>query len=213
MPSSGKAIVAVGLFAILLLTAAVAAIHSPAESKALAANRTDEVRPTALVSTEQPRNEASQMPLLFRAQAGEVSASKTAAAYEIPWQSVNAGGDDMSSTNYQMSSSAGQSCIGYTSGGSYSMGTGYWYGVETITSENNCGSPFGDVNCDAAVNPVDVVYMVNYVYKNQDARCYPGGWNCPYDIGDVDCNGAVNPIDVVYYVNYVYKNQDAFCSP
>jgi len=76
-----------------------------------------------------------------------------------------------------------------------------------------CGNPVGDVNCDAAVNPVDVVYMVNYVYKNQDARCYPAGWDCPYDLGDVDCNGGVNPVDVVYFVNYVYKNQNAFCDP
>jgi len=76
-----------------------------------------------------------------------------------------------------------------------------------------CGTPVGDANCDAAMNPVDVVYMVNFVYKNQDARCYPPGWNCPYDLGDVDCSGGVNPVDVVYYVNKVYKNQDAFCNP
>jgi len=135
-------------------------------------------------------------------------------AYDIPWQSINAGGDDMSSTNYQMLSSVGQSVIGYTSSTNYEHGIGYWYGMETGGGGDCfCGDPVGDVNCDAALNPVDVVYMVNFVYKNLDARCIPTGWDCPYNIGDVNCDTAVNPVDVVYYVNAVYKNLNAFCDP
>ena len=30
----------------------------------------------------------------------------------------------------------------------------------------NCSVPPGDVTCEGAVNPVDVVHYVNYVYKN-----------------------------------------------
>jgi hypothetical protein len=75
----------------------------------------------------------------------------------------------------------------------------------------DCGMVFGDVNSDEALNPVDVVYMVNYVYKQQDARVAPS--NCPFPTGDVDCNNQVNPVDIVYYVNKVYKSQDAFCDP
>jgi hypothetical protein len=134
-------------------------------------------------------------------------------AYEIPWQSINAGGDDMQSTNYQMMSSVGQSVIGYATSATYEHGIGYWYGMGENGGDCVCGTPVGDANCDAAMNPVDVVYMVNFVYKNQDARCYPPGWNCSYDLGDVDCNGGVNPVDIVYYVNNVYKNQNAFCDP
>jgi hypothetical protein len=94
----------------------------------------------------------------------------------------------------------------------------------TIDEENNqiCGtvtslSPFilvepepcdcgvwGDVSAEGEVNPVDVVYMVNFVYKNQDLRVQPP--NCPYEAGDVNCDEEVNPVDVVRYVNYVYKN-------
>jgi hypothetical protein len=134
-------------------------------------------------------------------------------AYEIPWQSINAGGEDMTSANYQMLSSVGQSVIGYTSSANYAHGIGYWYGTETSGGDCFCGDPVGDANCDAAMNPVDVVYMVNFVYKNLDARCYPVGWNCPYDLGDVNCDNGINPVDVVYYVNYVYKNLNAFCDP
>jgi len=64
-------------------------------------------------------------------------------------------------------------------------------------------SDFCDCDGDHYINPVDVVYMVNYVYLNLDARrTLP---NCPLKNGDWNCDLAVNPVDVVYYVNHVYK--------
>jgi len=63
---------------------------------------------------------------------------------------------------------------------------------------------FCDVNDDGNINPVDVVLVVNFVYKNQDART-PSPSLCPGENGDWNCNGAINPVDVVFYVNYVYK--------
>jgi len=71
-----------------------------------------------------------------------------------------------------------------------------------------CGFP-GDMDCNGMSNPVDVVYLVNFVYKSLNALCPPAG--CPYPIGDVDCSGLVNPVDVVYLVNAVYKSQNALC--
>ena len=130
-------------------------------------------------------------------------------AYEIPWQSVSSAGGEMTSTGYQMLSSIGQGVIGYATSTNYEAGIGYIYGL-TTGSNWDCGV-WGDVNGDDLVNPVDVVYMVNHVYKNQDARTQPP--NCPYEAGDVNCDAQVNPVDVVYFVNYVYKNQDAFCDP
>ena len=84
---------------------------------------------------------------------------------------------------------------------------------------------FGDITCDNQVNPVDVVKMVNFVYKAIDDRCpvHPiteplpvtgGDWQCPTHVGDVTCDYQVNPVDVVRYVNYVYKNIVPFpCDP
>jgi hypothetical protein len=75
-----------------------------------------------------------------------------------------------------------------------------WFGIEQTC---DC-SQFGDINRDGQLNPVDVVYMVNFVYKSQDARLQIS--TCPGDNGDWDCDGQINPVDIVYYVNYVYKN-------
>jgi len=61
--------------------------------------------------------------------------------------------------------------------------------------------------------PVDVAYIVKYVYKSQDAR--PVLPNCPAcnmtapplnRNGDWDCTGSVTPLDVTWFVQYVYKS-------
>ena len=57
----------------------------------------------------------------------------------------------------------------------------------------------GDVNTDGVINVLDVVYLLNYVYKNWDP---PQLHVC---VGDCNCDGAVNPVDVARLVNYVYK--------
>jgi hypothetical protein len=62
-----------------------------------------------------------------------------------------------------------------------------------------------DLNLDGDINPVDVVFMVNFVYKGLDGRGpLP---ECVGDNGDWNCDAQVNPVDVVYYVNFVYKSQ------
>jgi len=70
---------------------------------------------------------------------------------------------------------------------------------------DNCDCTYHcDLNLDELINPVDVVFAVNYVYKQQDAR-QQLVTTCAYENGDWDCDGLVNPVDVVYYANFVYK--------
>ncbi|MFC1476024.1 M6 family metalloprotease domain-containing protein [Candidatus Zixiibacteriota bacterium] len=74
--------------------------------------------------------------------------------------------------------------------------------------ECDCGTLWGDLDNSVSIDPLDVSYIVNYVYLGLDARIPPP--NCPYAAGDVDCNDAVDPIDVAYYVNYVYLGLTPF---
>ncbi len=67
----------------------------------------------------------------------------------------------------------------------------------------------GDVNNDESADPLDVTYLVNYVYLSQDAL--PERPDCPYPKGDVNCDDSADPLDVTYLVNYVYLSQDALC--
>jgi len=72
-----------------------------------------------------------------------------------------------------------------------------------VVVDNICEcSDFCDLNLDGAINPIDVVYMVNYVYLGTDLRLQIS--TCPGDNGDWTCDGSVNPVDVVFYVSHVY---------
>ena len=57
----------------------------------------------------------------------------------------------------------------------------------------------GDVQEDGVVNIVDIVYLVNYLY-----RAGPAPLPIPLS-GDVNCDGGITVADVVYLVNYVLK--------
>lgn len=75
-----------------------------------------------------------------------------------------------------------------------------------------CAGVFCDMDGVNALTPIDVAYIVNYVFKSLDAR--PALANCPGKNGDWDCDDSVDPVDVALYVNYVYRRLgDGPCDP
>jgi len=84
--------------------------------------------------------------------------------------------------------------------------------VLPVDVENNqiCGrvtslSPFamvvfkcGDVNDDWLVNILDVVYIINYIYKE-------GSEPMPMEAAEIDGIPPINILDVVYLINSIYK--------
>jgi hypothetical protein len=64
----------------------------------------------------------------------------------------------------------------------------------------------GDVNRDGAVDVVDAVYLISYLYIN-------GLSPIPIlQVGDVNCNRVVDLGDVVYLISYVYRGGPAPCN-
>jgi len=59
----------------------------------------------------------------------------------------------------------------------------------------------GDANSDGVVDIGDVVYLVNFLYKNGDSPI-------PLQAADANCDDIVNVADVVYLVNYLYRGGD-----
>ncbi len=92
--------------------------------------------------------------------------------------------------------------------GEYQTHQGGYDAFVTKLSSCDCGTK-GDVNNDASTDPLDVTYLVNYVYLSQDALAERP--NCPYPKGDMNCDESADPLDVTYLVNYVYLSQDALC--
>jgi hypothetical protein len=70
-----------------------------------------------------------------------------------------------------------------------------WFGLGRSTE------PFirGDANGDMRVDAGDIVYLINYLFKNGPA---PN----PLESGDVECSGTISAGDVVYLLNYLFKN-------
>ncbi len=79
-----------------------------------------------------------------------------------------------------------------------------------ITGEADCDCLVkGDVNNDGVASPLDVAFLVKYVYLSQDALAERP--DCPYPKGDMNCDDSVSPLDVSFLVSYVYKSLDALC--
>jgi len=56
----------------------------------------------------------------------------------------------------------------------------------------------GDCNADGVINSADVVYLINYLFRNGPAPD-------PLWLGDCNCDQVINSSDVVYLINYLFK--------
>jgi hypothetical protein len=60
---------------------------------------------------------------------------------------------------------------------------------------------YGDANGDTIIDVGDVVYLINYLYKNSPAPNPP-------EVGDCNFDGVIDVGDVVFLINYLYKGGD-----
>jgi hypothetical protein len=91
----------------------------------------------------------------------------------------------------------------------FPVGTGYFVNVEITDVLGHKGWDLvkvelfirGDASGDGIVDIADVVYLVNYLYRN-DVPPFPE------DAGDATCDGIVDVGDVVRTVNYLFRGGD-----
>ena len=65
-------------------------------------------------------------------------------------------------------------------------------------------SILGDLDNSETIDILDVVYLINYIYKEGPA---------PYPLmsADVDCAENINILDIVYLINFLYKDGPSPC--
>lgn len=60
----------------------------------------------------------------------------------------------------------------------------------------------GDANLDASINLLDIVFILNYLYKGGPEPTYP-------HLADVNSSGGINLLDVTYMIRYLYWGSTA----
>lgn len=76
-------------------------------------------------------------------------------------------------------------------------------GIGNACDDCDC-TYLGDCDGDQICNPVDVSYMIVYVYKQYEIPP-PAIANCPATNGDWNCDGKITPLDVMHMIHFVYK--------
>ncbi len=99
----------------------------------------------------------------------------------------------------------------------YGLTLGHYIDTGYITSPTDSNAPYliefdlyvwklhGDATWDGLVNMLDIVYMIDYLYKD-------GPPPFPETIvGDVNCDGRVNLVDLSYIIDYLYHEGSPLC--
>ena len=73
-----------------------------------------------------------------------------------------------------------------------------WFGLEKPSAPEYM---HGDANGDEEITVDDVVFLINYLYRDDIPPT-------PLLAGDANCDGEVETSDVVYLINYLYRGGD-----
>lgn len=87
------------------------------------------------------------------------------------------------------------------------IGLGLGYDIANVAYDAYapCALVTGDLNEDAAKNAIDVIRMVNWLFKSA-----PPPEPC-VGVADVNCSGDITLGDLMDLINYVYKSGPALC--
>jgi hypothetical protein len=166
-----------------------------------AADRAGQIEPKSPAVKQESQPKAPELQRNSPENKPEIAAPQ---ASQIPWQSLNGGGDiNMTSTNFKMKGSVGQSTIGFATSASYQAGIGFWYG-------SSCMAIPGDANASGSHTLADIIATVNYLFNKpgypacsaSSVLCWLGGLLCR---GDWNGSGTVTLADVIQGVNKLFS--------
>ena len=80
----------------------------------------------------------------------------------------------------------------------------YGWGIPNLVLALKYSVIKGDVNTDDKISLVDIIYLVNYIFKAGPAPF-------PLKVGDVNCDNKVSLSDIVYLVNLIFKAGPSPC--
>ena len=131
--------------------------------------------------------------------------SPSRAGEEINWQVRSSGGTKGTSTNYIVNGTISQTATDEGSSTNYIVNHGYW---QEFVTAGPCDCEPGEADGTPPINILDIVYIINYKYKEGPAPV-------PYALcsADARCEDCiVNILDIVYIINYKYKEGPPPCT-
>jgi hypothetical protein len=82
----------------------------------------------------------------------------------------------------------------------------YHDNYNTNNTEFGARRKIGDLNNSSIVDIVDVIFLLNYLFKNGKKPAY-------LIQADVNCDSQVNVSDLLHLYNYLFRNGNPLCSP
>jgi hypothetical protein len=141
---------------------------------------------------------------IIKQDSAKVTGAAPATGEEINWQVLSGGGGPGVSTNFMLRGTLGQTAVGSGGSANFIAYHGYWQNFGA-----GGGPMCGDPNADEAINIGDIVFLVNYIFKE-------GPPSDPLCISDTNGDGPINIGDAVHLVNYIFKEgppPDPNCCP
>jgi hypothetical protein len=80
------------------------------------------------------------------------------------------------------------------------------YYVDSMQTYVTVGWERGDVNSDHDLGLEDVIFLLNYLFKNGDAPPVP-------EAADANCDGIADLADAIVLLNYLFRNGPLPCAP
>ena len=156
---------------------------------------------TVNVKSQAPIVEQSQNIIEKEPINSEPVKSPSRSGEEINWQVISSGGNKGTSTNYIVNGTLSQTATDEGSSTNFIIHHGYW---QEFAATGPCDCEPGETDGLLLINILDIVYLINYKYKEGPAPI-------PYALcsGDTNRDCVINILDIVLLINFKYKEGPA----